>query len=217
MRGSLSILWRCSGVVILCLVWTIGLERANGDDSEVGDPYPLLNCVILDEPLDRRAKRIDDDGRDIRVCSKECVEEFEKNGHTWLQVIDDRITQQQTKVYPTTKCIVDGQSLEEFGAIDFIFRNRLFRICSYDCQEKIEKKPGEYFEKLNKAVIEKQKPTYPLTKCVVSGKPLGKNALDLVVANQLVRLANEGMVDRFDQTPGKYLEAVRKAAEGNEK
>ncbi len=147
-----------------------GVESARAD---VGDPYPLANCVVQDMELDRRARVIDDDGREIRVCCKDCVEEFEDNFHTWIAVVDERIMQQQRGLYPLTKCVVDGEPLENALTIDVVFRNRLFRLCSPECQEKLEKDPKTYFAKLNQAVIEKQKPDYPLDTCIVSGKPLG--------------------------------------------
>jgi len=64
---------------------------------------------------------------------------------------------------------------------------------------------------VNRAAVEKQKAGYPLTKCVVSGKPLGKDAVDHVVGNQLVRLADADQIEVFNQNPGEFLAKVREA------
>ena len=58
---------------------------------------------------------------------------------------------------------------------------------------------------MNCAAVAKQKPGYPLTKCVVSGKPLGKHAIDYVVGNQLVRLADAEQIKIFNQNPARDL------------
>jgi YHS domain-containing protein len=188
-----------------------GRHEETTDGSE-GDPYPLRNCVILDVELDQRSVALAFSGREIRVCCRDCASEFKRNYDRWIGVVDQRITEEQEAFYPLGTCVVDGTKLDDGSRLDFVFRNRLFRVCSRECQEQIERAPAKYFEALNRAVIDKQKPGYPLDKCVVSGKPLGAEAVDHVVANQLVRLAGANQVPRFNKNPAKYLAEVRAAA-----
>ena len=191
-----------------------GRAWAETPTGETDDPYPLVECVILDVPLAKGARVFSHLGREIRVCCQECVEEFRKNHFTWTTAIDERITNVQRPLYPLATCVVDGKPLEEGHVIEAVVRNRLFRLCGYDCQDELDKHPEQYFPRLNAAVVAKQKPRYPLDKCVVSGKPLGPKAVDCVVGNQLVRLADDKQLSRFLRSPGpgKYLAELRTAA-----
>ncbi len=215
MRVKFSSCRRCClpAVAVLVIIGLLASAEADGaDDASAGDPYPLPNCVILEEPLDKRAKVLEHLGQEVRVCCRECADEFDKNFHNWMAVINQRIVRTQRDYYPLETCVVDGASLKDTSPLDVVFRNRLFRLCSFQCEEKLKKEPAKYFARLNAAVVEKQKPGYPLDKCIVSGKPLGKAAVDHVVGNQLVRLANANQVERFNQTPGKYLLQLRELA-----
>ncbi len=179
-------------------------------DDFVGDPYPLEKC-FCDEFLDDLAVIIDFEGREIRFCKEECRSDFESAHHTYIPIIDERIINQQRDAYPLETCVVCGKAMEESGGLDEVCLNRLFRICGYDCQEKLKKDPAKHFAKLDRAVVEKQRKSYPLKRCIVSGKPLGKTAVDYVVANYLVRLADADQIESFNELPGKYLAELRKA------
>ncbi|MCP4853762.1 MAG: hypothetical protein GY903_04640 [Fuerstiella sp.] len=179
------------------------------ESSPTDDPYPLVKCVILDGALDDGADVLYVGDREIRVCCQECVNEFSGSEETWIGVVDELIIEQQVPYYPLNKCIVDGKLLDDFSTIDKVVGNRLFRVCSDDCCQAVEQQPATYFGVLNKAVIKKQKPTYPLAKCVVSDEALGKHAIDHVVGNQLIRLSSSEQLDRFDTNPGKYLQELR--------
>lgn len=189
-----------------------GVHGEEAGLSSAGDPYPLPTCVVLDSPLYDDSSILDFDGREIRVCCEDCVGEFNDKYDTWIRVVDERIVMQETPYYPLATCLVDGKSLDEVSTVDFVFRNRLFRLCSDDCRQAVEQHPGKYFGLLNEAVIKKQKPGYPSAACIVSGKPLGEDAVDHVVGNQLVRLAGKEQLDEFEKNPGKYLAELRKLA-----
>jgi YHS domain-containing protein len=61
--------------------------------------------------------------------------------------------------------------------------------------------------------IAAQKPTYPLTTCLVSGEPLGGmgEPVSLIREGHLVQLCCKGCVKELDKTPQKYLKAVEDA------
>lgn len=181
--------------------------------SRPSDPYPLVDCVVCDSELDDSVEFFDIDGREIRVLANvDCGADFSSSTDRWLEEIDERIVAQQKPLYPLATCVVTGESIETSGGIEFVYRNRLFLISSDECRDAIEKEPGKYFLALNKAVIEKQKPAYPLDKCLVSGRPLGAEAVDYVVANRLIRLADEGQIEVFDRLAGRHLAELGKLA-----
>ena len=197
--------------VSLLAAMVVSAPSAEPVDPGVGDAYPLALCVITETELDDEIKVLTHEQREIRVCCKDCVKQFYDSPNQWLDKVSELIVQQQTPYYPSKKCVVTGKALGK-EPVDFVFRNRLFRLCSKDCQYKIEKKPAKYFGELDLAVAEKQKTTYPLTKCVVSGKPLGKDVFEHVVANQLVRLAGLDQFEQFNTNPAKYLLKIQTAA-----
>ncbi len=207
--GSVVFLSLAAASLCLCFTSVLGQEP----DPAIGDVFSLPDCPILDTPFDDRTRVFTDKGRELRVCCMECKERYYQESFFVMSKIDEQLVAQQKPFYPVTTCIVDDKPFADKDAINHIFRNRLFRLCGDKCRESLEKQPAKFFGKLDAAVVEKQKPNYPLMKCVVSGKTLGKDALDHVVANQLVRLASLEQLDKFNRTPGKYLEQVRKAAE----
>lgn len=206
--------WRhlAASLMVVFLSVLVHVAAQDTDNKPVGDPYPLEKCVIMDVPLDKRAHVLELNGREIRVCCSDCEDTFRAKFETWVRTLDDRIKDQQRSLYPLDICVVDETKLEDSNRLDVVVCNRLFRVCSAGCQERLDRDPAKYFAIVNKAVIEKQKESYPLTKCIVSGKALGSDAVDHVVANQLVRLANADQIDAFNKTPGKYLAQVREAA-----
>lgn len=206
---------RLPGIVLAMAVLAAGFAGdARAEDpwwlSYPADPYPLTKCVVLDAALEEDTEILDFDGREIRVCCEECTVDFRGAFDTWIARVDERIADQQKSWYPMETCLVDGESLEERGAIEFVFFNRLFLLCSDACCDAVRKEPEKYFGLLNKAVIEKQSAGYPIEESVVSGKPLGEGAIDYVVGNQLVRLAGEEEIDGFDEKAATYLARLRR-------
>jgi hypothetical protein len=58
------------------------------------------------------------------------------------------------------------------------------------------------------AIIKDQKPSYPLTKCPISGEALGKDAVDVVKNGQLVRVCCGNCVKAVE---AKHVDAVKAA------
>ncbi len=190
-----------------------GLNPSYGQEvvaPEIGDPYPLVNCILSSEPLDEGFEILDYQGREVRVCCADCASRFSDEGDIHINEINALLIEQQKPLYPLDKCIVTGNALGK-GTIEHIFRNRLFRLASLEAVAKLEKAPAQYFGELDLTVIEKQSKDYPLKNCVVSGKALDDSAIDHVVANQLVRLAGYDHLAAFNENPGKYLTKIRDA------
>jgi len=205
--------WRIGSTFLA--VTALASLAIGGDPVEkgIGDPYPFAYCVLVpDVELDDDIKILDFDGREVRVCCGDCADRARRDTYNVLRQIDELVVKEQKALYPLTTCLVDDKPLGD-NPIDFPFRNRLFRVCSGECQSQIEKKPAVHFGKLDFAVIEKQKAKYPLDHCVVSGKPLGGGGVDHVAANRLVRLSGYDQLGAFSKSPGKYLKMVQEAAE----
>lgn len=154
-----------------------------------------------------------EESRELRVCDQQCLEDLKGNYFSFLEAIDARILVEQGDDYPLKTCLVDGTPLKGKEPVNFVLRNRMFRVCCDDCRYKIEEEPAKYFTKLNAAVVKEQKESYPIETCIVSKKPLGKAAVDHVCTNLLVRLADPSQIARFNESPGKYLEELRKLRE----
>jgi hypothetical protein len=216
MYNRLACLRRYCVAVAFVTVAALVAFGAEPVDPGVGDPYPLAHCAIVpDVLLDENAEIVTVEERELRVCCSDCADQLAANSFGATSQVDERITKQQLPLYPLTTCIVDDKPLFGLGTVNYVFRNRLFRVCSGKCQVKLEQEPAKFFGKLDYAVIEKQKPDYPLTTCIVSGKPLAADSLDHVVANQLVRLSSFDQLEQFGRTPGGYLLKLRQAAKKN--
>lgn len=52
-------------------------------------PYPLQTCIVSDEPLDasRRPVSINYQGQEVRVCCRECKDEFQNDPQKFLKKI----------------------------------------------------------------------------------------------------------------------------------
>lgn len=196
-------------LVLTSLTWqNLGAQEIV--DPNIGDPYPLEVCILSGEPLDDSPEIFTHEGQEIRVCCSDCKSKFAGEAYLRVDEINAALKKEQKPFYPLDKCIVTGKELGA-DAVDFVFRNRLFRLSSSAAEAELKKAPAKYFADLDAAVVEKQKGSYPLKTCVVSDKPLGDDAIDHVVANQLVRLAGFDQLTAFNENPGKFLVKIREA------
>jgi YHS domain-containing protein len=124
-------------------------------------------------------------------------------------------TEAQIKAYPIDKCVVTGEKLagaKSPTALDYKGREIIF--CCPACIKEFNEAPDKYTKELDDAIIAKEKPGYPLDKCVVSGEKLGGmgDPVDMVVKNHLVRLCCAGCKKTVAKDPDKYLAMVKEAA-----
>lgn len=117
----------------------------------------------------------------------------------------------QLPSYPLTTCPVSGEELTSMGKpFDTVHEGRLVRLCCKSCVKDFQKDPAAVIAKIDAAVIEQQKASYPLEKCPVSSEVLGSmgDPLDMVHGTRLVRLCCKGCVKEFQKDPGKYMAQV---------
>lgn len=206
------------------LLLSMGMTAAlTANEPPHGGLYPLDTCPISGKKLDSEGDPViyDYKGRELRFSSKDCIQTFLKDPDGNLAKIDAAIIQQQLPGYPLTICPVSGDKLGgDMGEpINKVYQNRLVRLCCSDCLKDFAKDPDKFLAKIDAAVIEKQKPSYPLTICPVSGDTLGGEMgepIDYVFANRLVRFCCKKCVPDFAKNPWKFIAKINQAAKAEQ-
>lgn len=201
----------------LALMASLATLTASAQERK-GDPYTLDHCIVSGAKFDGTTSVVKVyDGREVRFCGEGCSAKFEASKDEYLKKLDAEIIAQQKPNYPTAQCVsMPEEKIDE--KLDFVYNNRLFRVCCEDCIDDIHKDPAKYTAELDKAVVAKQKDAYPLKTCVVSDEPLDGShgeVIEYVAANRLVRLCCKGCIKAFDKDPAKFLAKIdaAKAAE----
>ncbi|QNN21790.1 hypothetical protein HED60_05720 [Planctomycetales bacterium ZRK34] len=204
------------------LIAADGHEHKHGDHADTHEatapsaPYLLPNDPVTDQPLAEAGHPIVivHEGRELRFANKDNAEKFKADPQAFLPAIDAAMIKDQTPRYPLTTCLVSGESLHEMGKpIDFIYNNRLIRLCCKDCKGDFLKDPAKFIAKLDAAAIEKQKAEYTAKTCPVSGEPLGTmgKPADRLVGDRLVRLCCGHCEKKLRANAAVYLDKVSDA------
>lgn len=186
-------------------------EKATHAQDVKSDVYTLGYCPVSREELGAMGKPVIKtyDGREVRFCCNNCVGKFEDDKEKYFKEIDEAMIEQQLEYYPIETCIVSDEPLGgDMGEpVNYVYGNRLVRFCCNGCKKDFNKDPKTYLEKLDAAVVDRQKDDYPKTTCVVSGEELGSmgDPINYIVANRLVRFCCNGCVKSFEKEPAKYL------------
>jgi YHS domain-containing protein len=191
-------------------------ESATSQPAALSFPYPLGTCIVSDEKLGSMGEPVTlkHEGRDITLCCRGCVKEFEAEPAKFIVKLDKAIIDAQLMHYPIDTCIVAGGKLGSMGEpVNFVYNNRLIRFCCAGCEKGFKDDPAKYLKALDKEIIEQQTKTYPLTTCVVTGAELGSMGVpvDYVFGNRLVRFCCAGCIKKFEAEPVRYMATVDKA------
>ena len=149
------------------------------------------------------------DGREVRFCCNGCVKKFEADIAAGFKTIDEQIVVSQMRYYPLETCIISD---EAFGGdmgepIEFVYNNRLVRLCCKMCKGEFRDDPDAYLAKLDEAVTDAQRESYPINTCVVRGGELDAmgGPVEIVVSNRLVKFCCAGCKPDFEANPSMYL------------
>jgi len=193
---------------MLAGVFALGLMAAGPwamaeDEKRVGDAYSLDVCAVSGEPLGSMGDPIVlvKDGRELRLCCAGCNGAVEKQTESVMSKVDEKMTADQQEHYPLEACLITGQP----AGVEFVAGNRLFKTCCNNCKGAVEKDVEAHIEKLDAEVVKAQSEDYEATTCPVSGKDLGDDAVNKVVANRLIKLCCAGCVGAVDKDPSKFL------------
>jgi len=206
-------------VAVAAIVITIG--NANAADSKVisdSQTYTLTTCPVTGQTLGAMGDPVVEtiNGREVRFCCVGCVGKYRDKADEYGKKVDAAIIEQQEAAYPINTCVVSGSEFGGMGdPVNYVYQNRLIRFCCAGCIQKFESDPATYLAKLDAAVIEKERASYPLDTCVADGKPLGDAPVELVIANRLVLLHSEACVDIVRKNPMAYISKIDAAAKSH--
>lgn len=181
-----------------------------------GDPYTLQNCPVGGGKLGSMGDPVVEviNGREVRFCCASCIPKFKDNAEAYFEKIDSEMIAQQEAYYPLEKCLVADHDLSEGDSpVTMVYRNRLVKLCCDGCLPEFEENAEKYIAKLDAAVVAAQKPNYPLDTCLVNGPELESmgGAIDLVMANRLVRVCCGMCIGEAYQKAPEHLRQIDKA------
>lgn len=117
-------------------------------------PYPLNTCVVSAEKF---GGDMGDpyvfvhDGREVKLCCKECKEEFDKQPAKFVAKIDEAA--KKVKAYPLKTCAASGEALggDMGDPYVFIHEGREIKLCCKECKGDFDKNPAKFISKLDQA------------------------------------------------------------------
>ena len=167
--------------------------------------YPLDTCPVSGEPVEDAVNRVLE-GRLVRLCCESCIKVFEKDPKAIIEQVDRAVIAKQKPSYPLKVCAVSDEELGSMGdPIDHVHGTRLVRFCCKSCTKSFQRDPEKYMAKVDAALIEQQRPSYPLETCLLSGEPLGEDGADTLYGTRLVRFCCSRCAGKFQASPEKYL------------
>ncbi len=177
-------------------------------DTFSGDAFPLTTCPVSGEALGADAVTVvlsgmkdkNLDGTQIRFCCAKCEASFKADPAKYTVKMNEAIVA-AASAYPLTNCLSMKEEVLDDSAKSVVYQNRVYKLCCKKCVVRFEKSPAKFVAEYEAAVIKAQKPTYALTTCPVSGKPLGEGAVDVVVGTRLVRTCCGGCVGPVKADP----------------
>jgi YHS domain-containing protein len=172
--------------------------------------YPLLTCVACNKALPAKPVDYVTAGRLFRLDVEACKAAVDANVATMTKKIGDAVVAQQKPTYPMRISPVSGKALET-TAVDHVWGTRLVRLADAAEVALFDANPGVSMQKLDKAYIDAQLPTYAATTCPVSKEPLAGEGMDPVnhlYGTKLIRFCCSKCVRAFEETPETYLKAM---------
>jgi len=117
--------------------------------------YPMTECLVSDEAFDSEsdggATEVVHNNRLVRLCCKGCKGDFNDNPEAFIAKLDNAIIIQQSAKYPLADCPIGGNAIKQGKAINYIFGNRLIKLCCNDCVEGFVADPTATIKKLDAA------------------------------------------------------------------
>jgi YHS domain-containing protein len=116
--------------------------------------------------------------------------------------------------YTLVNCPVSGEELGSMGEpVVYMHEGREIKFCCEACVEPFESNPAQYLAAVDAAMIEQQRPDYPLQTCVVTGMKLGSMGEPYahMYRNHLVMFCCDGCIPAFQKDPAAYLKKIEQA------
>jgi YHS domain-containing protein len=122
-----------------------GANKASGTADASMSSCGVCGMKLTDKAVSRTI-----DNHDVRFCSNDCADKFEKDKTTYIKKMDDAVVAAQKASYPLDVCVVSGEKLGgSMGApVDYVYKGQLVRFCCGGCIDKFEKDPQKYLDML---------------------------------------------------------------------
>lgn len=169
--------------------------------------YPIDTCIVTGEKLGDDAVNHVHNNRLVRLASADAAAAFKTDPKKHIDALDKRIIETQLPGYPMDDCPVGGPLGSMGDPVNFIYMNRLVRLCCGACEDSISTEPAKYMAKLDGAYADQQRANYALDTCVVTGAKLGSmgDPVELVAGATLVRFCCAGCLPKFKANPADFL------------
>ena len=198
-------------------------ESQTGATQFKSDPYLLDTDPVSGAKLGPIESQVivAHEGRELRFASQQSADKFKTDPAKVLADVDKKLVAQQKPFYALQTCPVSGEKLGGMGEpVDFVFNNRLVRLCCAGCRGDFQKDPAKYVAKQDAAVVAAQSKKFAPKTCAVSGQEFGGEMgepVDYVIGNRLVRLCCTGCIKKLRNDPLKYFALLDKPVKAEEK
>lgn len=105
----------------------------------------------------------------------------------------------------------DGLLGSKGESLEVVREGRGLRMCCPECIEAFDRDPTAGRAHVDAVLIADQRPHYPLSTSLVSGRPLGAGALDFIWGNRLFRVASDAERRQLQTRPEHYLQLLNEA------
>lgn len=198
----------------LLLLLALLVQPMDAATERKGDVYPLNVCAVAGEELGSMGDpivHVGEDGKEVRFCCKGCVKKYTANPASYNEKVDAQILALQADKNPLAgECIKTGKALDGDG-VSFVAGNRAMKTCCKNCMKAVQADPAEYIAKVDAAIIEAGKDSYPLKTCIVGGSDLDGDAVDVVVAGTHFRTCCKNCAGKIGADPQAFLSKLAEA------
>lgn len=123
--------------------------------------YPLETSVVSGQKLGRKAGESVNmvyHNRLVRFSSEKEASAFAKTPDKYLAVLDSATVAAQLKTYPLKTCVISGEELGGMGEpVNYVYGNRLVRLCCAGCIDAFKADPVANFAKIDAAMTPEKK------------------------------------------------------------
>lgn len=98
LTGIKTILPACGIIAVAVVVLPLSAVQAAETKTEKNTPYPLKTCLVSSEKLDGDMGKpyvFTYEGREIKLCCKSCLKDFNKEPAKYLKKLDEAGSQSQ--------------------------------------------------------------------------------------------------------------------------
>lgn len=128
------------------------LEKIDGKIIEQqSEDYPLTTCPMCGQEIHPEGEVTNHVAfnRLIKFDQPACENHFAEDPAEFLKKVDAMMIAALKDSYPTDKCVVSGEGLDEMGGpVDLIFAGKLVRLCCKGCVAEFNKNPHAHLAKI---------------------------------------------------------------------